>query len=829
MPSANGAPTREAQRLASKDFSAQVASLDEQRMISRSFLRQAVGDFDPEWINLPRLYQMRKDPMIQMGLHFCKFPLIRAKWHIDCEDPRIAAGVTEIIRKVYGPYTRVFLNMLDFGYQGGIKQFALGQIDGTFEDERGNQVKIWDDEMVRPLVLKPPLPLPPDYCTPKIEKGHFAGINSALGIAADAEQRTDEDRFIPAEWAIWTVNEFEEHFRNYFGYPRTGYAYRYWWSYWFRFHMEDRHFEMDADPALTISYPPGDSLGTNGQMTSNKQLALEIGNDLRGGATIAWPSDVHVDEQGRKTTAPLWHAEFLQGGENLEAFRNSAEYLDILKLRSVLVPEQALVEGKGGTSSRNVAATYGDIFRESLGQMGDDLDDYWNTYLIPQIVSANWGADAPACTKKTTGFEDEDLTLAGELVKLAFNADPNALPLDFRQILEIVHLPVMSVKEQKEREQQMQEQQMEEQKIAMEQAQAIAAEQPPPGQEQPPAQGLSIGGFRLPEATDPVIFLHQGEAKIQSTAPEWARIEADRRERNIDALTTRLQRELEVRYTAVIEMVASYIKDLGKSESSKLSLAFRRRSRVKKFLEVYNSTKDFVLNTVSPLDERVKSEVANMYHASGASQLIKLGQKLDNWDVTRDDIQQWAEDVVDLVLSDSDASLLEIHIRPWLEEQFEGGSYEFDPEPALKLSQKLRVKFLGYPRWMALRTARTEARRAYNNASLDVWELSGISRVRAYDGLGGVTGRTDETCLSRNGKIYSIEQARKEDASEHPNGTLGFVPIIDETVALIELSQTPTQPNAPHSDTVYVIDDDGNILSEQQIGRLLTEPANAGH
>ena len=36
-----------------------------------------------------------------------------------------------------------------------------------------------------------------------------------------------------------------------------------------------------------------------------------------------------------------------------------------MKLRSVWVPEQAFIEGEGGTSSRNVAAQMAEIFIES--------------------------------------------------------------------------------------------------------------------------------------------------------------------------------------------------------------------------------------------------------------------------------------------------------------------------------------------------------------------------------------------------------------------------------------------------------------------------------
>lgn len=821
------APTDEAKRLASKDFTKQVATLAEERIVNRTFLRNAIGEFDPENIPLNRRYQMRKDPMIQMGLHYRKFPLIRAKWHIECEDPKIAGAVTEIVRRVRASYIKVMLNKFDFGYQGAIKQFALGELFDTYEDQGGNPKPVWDDEMVKPLILEPPLPLPPEYVKVKVENGKFAGIDAMLGGGVE-----DKDKFVPPEWAIWATNEFEENFRNYYGYPLTGYAYRYWWSYWFRFHMEDRHFEMDADPALQIKYPKGTSPDENGNPKNNRDLALEIGNALRGGATIAWPSEPYYDEQGKPSAISLWEAEFLQGGENLGAFRESSEYLDVMKLRSTLVPEQALVEGKGGTSSRNAAATYTDIFNESLGQEAEDLDWLWNRYIIPQVVEANWGVDAPRATLITSGFEDEDLSLAHELIKLAFTVDPNALPIDFDELLVQARLPVLSAKEQKEREKLLEEyqaQKMQEQQEELAAQQEAGPEEGGEGGEQNSGQ-FSLAFPQADVADDKKLFtphlrLHQGEPKVASTAPEWAKIEHDRRESNLDVLAKRLQGTLQKRYEAMFNAVAEAIEasaksdaELSQMEDADLLLAFKDRTRVKAFLGFYNRVKDYAKKRTQPFEDVVHNEVASMYHASGAAELLRLGFDVDaeNWDVRNADLQEWATEIVDRMLSGTEATGLEIHIKPWLEEEFQGESYPFEPEPALSLAQKFRVHFMGYPRWMAQRTARTEARHAYNNAALDVWELSGIKQVRAYDGLGGVTGKTDPICLARNGKIYSIAEARREDAQEHPNGTLGFTPVIEETV--ITLDQRPMAERVFRSAVTYVMDSSGRILRE--------EPAN---
>ena len=80
---------------------------------------------------------------------------------------------------------------------------------------------------------------------------------------------------------------------------------------------------------------------------------------MRSGGVIALPSDVYEDANGRGTMRQ-WDIEFTKDAVNFEPFDKSFDYLDVQKLRSLWIPEQAFLEGKGGTSSRNVAAELGE-------------------------------------------------------------------------------------------------------------------------------------------------------------------------------------------------------------------------------------------------------------------------------------------------------------------------------------------------------------------------------------------------------------------------------------------------------------------------------------
>jgi hypothetical protein len=807
---ASSGATQDATRLAGGTYDERVlASMDQQRMVNEQQLLRTLGEYDPDNITHRDRRRMRQDPIIKMALWYSKAPMIRADWTMECEDPVIQAAMTEIYRNVHISLMKTALNCFDFGYQGAVKGFKLGKIEATYEDQDGNVKPCWDDPDVKPLVLGKLVPLPPETTRVHLKDGEFAGIDTPL--ATNGEPGSD-DATIPAEWCMWFTNEYEEEFNNYYGRARLDPSYRFWYSYWFAFHMRDRHAEADADPALQVWYPPGSYKDANGEVKTNRDAALEIGAKLRGGATIAWPSDVHVDEQGKLTTQPLWRAEFLKGGENLAAFNDLLTDLEISKLRACLVPEQALVESKHGTSSRNSAATFVDIFTQSLEQSAANIDDLVNKYLLRPVIEANWGKDAPQCLKKTTGFQEEDLTLPALLIQAAFTADPNALPLDFEEMCRKAGLPVFSKKEQKDRED-----------AAQEAKDAIAEMAPPPGAEQVPGDPVDDGSgvpaaLQAGQLTDGALLLHG--PKVDANAPDWARRAGRRRDVNVSALAERLRDVARSRYQDVFEAAAEAIADdadelsLGVSDAVSTLLG-KIRSRMRSKVDGYRR----------PLE----SELASVYHAAGAAELASLGLSSDSWDVGRQEVQDWARRRGGELITTMDETVVEKHIRPWLEKVLadpansphfieRGQGIAID---ALGLSAELTDRFQSYPQWMADRVVRSEARMGYNQSAADMWERVGVEQVTLFDGLGGRSGKSDAHCLDRNGKVVSVQQFRLEDEDEHPNGTLGAVPVT------VGVKIRPPAPGVVQtgevlaSQSIYAVTGDGLILSEAETGRLL--------
>ena len=441
---------------------------DVSRRLSLDLIYARIGQFDPDRITMEQRRQMRRDPMIQMGLHFTKTPLINAPYHFEGPDPKINAFVEQAYRPIHTALILACLNSLEWGYSPIVKRFKLQDVsDWTFETELGDTKKVWAAPSVQAVVWNQPVALPPLGARPLFtpDGSTFAGIKHDRLRQTDDPNNPDASRplEIPASHSLWITNEQEQNFGDWYGYPQTGYAFRYWGSYWYRWLLGDRHFETDADPPLVVRVPNeyvDDPDNPDGDPISALDLGVVIGEKLRDGSTIVFPSDHYTGEAGQisRLSPPKWDAAFLRGGENMKAFSDSFEYLDVMKLRAMMVPEQALVEGKGATSSRNVASVYGAIFAQAQAIRAQKLDELRNEYMIPDLVAQNF-SDPKPCKIVTTGFTNDDEQISEAILTAIANGHPEMLDLDYRTMAQSLGLPVLDPAAARARRQQLQQQQ----------------------------------------------------------------------------------------------------------------------------------------------------------------------------------------------------------------------------------------------------------------------------------------------------------------------------------------------------------------------------------
>ncbi len=448
--------------------------------------------FDVEKIPLSKLYQMRRDPMIGFALHYIIAPLIKAEWWIECEDAQVAAYLDNTLREILGRFIYQYCLSLSFGWQSIVQRFQLAQPDWTYQD--GDVTKdVWPEKNIDAIIYKPFVPLKPDFVEPVFTpSGEFNGMEySAIGnYGFPFQKKEKEDTLkIDVEHSLWIVNEKDSVFGSLWGYPRIGYAYRYWWTYWYNWALADRHFEKDADPPTIVYYPEDKGVNEEtGEVVDYRDVALQVGQDARSGSTVALPGTTVAGWDDRPTQLREWEIKYIEGAKNFEAFNQRFEYLDVLKLRSLWVPEQAFLEGKGGTSSRNVAHELIDAFLSSQAVLMREIDDVINTLLLPTIQRINFPDRKVRAKKRTKGFGSEDLEFVKQIIETVVTADPAKTPLNLRDGLERLGVPLLTPEDQAIKEQKLLEEQ------------ALAAPQPVPSVPGGPAEVSQTGFYiQMPE------------------------------------------------------------------------------------------------------------------------------------------------------------------------------------------------------------------------------------------------------------------------------------------------------------------------------------------
>lgn len=763
--------------------------------------------YDVTHIPIDVLKQMERDPMIAFGLHFSRTPIMRARWNIECERADIAAAIDRSLRPILPKLISQYSRSWNYGFSPIVKRFQLIQPDWTYVDlaKSEEELKVWDHGNVDFVTWKSFVSLP---CNPNIveprwtESGQFNGIRyngGSLPLPFRALDLNDKDKkLISLQHSLWATNEKATANESLWGYPRVGYAYRYWWSYWFRWALYDRFFERKADPPYVVYYPSQDgSYAGDGEAdkTSMKAIALSIGESARGGGAIAMPGETITGYDDRPTSMRQWEIKELEVKGDMSHFVETFEYLDIMKLRALLVPEQAFLEGKGGTSSRNVASEEIDVHKQGTAILSDEIDDHINRFVIPDLVAANFPDFKGECRKVTTGFAEADQSQLKEVIQLFLQADQGALQnVDIREVLDRAGMPLVSQAEIKRQEEKI--------KAELEEA------GPPPVE---PVAGKSAGVNEegLYVAPREVVRLSD-DASFTSRLPKSRHYEDKTVVSNARKLRDKWNKSYKDIYSDFADFVKDY-DDLDLAESK--DKAERMADRILKKWK-YNPEK--IETLLSSSNEYVKKIIEK----AGKRELKRIRTEAD-WSVDREDVAEFLDDRGAVYVKAVNDTVKD-EIRPFLANQIREG------KSSDEIASAIREHFADFPSWKADRLARTEVRDAYNFATLSAGEEAGIKIVQTIDAQLG-EDRSDADCIERNGEFMKIGDALSEVLKEHPNGTIEVRLTKRDNLSTEVVDEIEGQPDTgayfdEETDTIYFtenLSDDSKLMYLDQLGSIL--------
>lgn len=378
--------------------------------------------------------QMLMDNTVALCVSFVGNALLNAKREIVCKDPEKQRFFEAVFRK----FEREFVLQASVGIALG----SLGLVKKwRFETPQSTDYEappVWTGSAT-PYVVTGFDMVYPIGSSPQFDEKfqHFQGIQTA------------QDGVIDVFNSLWITFRRELAFGNYAGVGRLSYSYKPWWLKNFGTDLYVVAMQKDANRVVKMAYPPGkdDKSGK-----SNQVIALEIGDKVRSGATVAIPSDTYTtvgtDGEERPGSLPRWNIEFLQGAGNFDQFFTMQDNADKGICIGYIVPPQAMLQVTGGQlGSVTSAEDLSNLAISMIMRDAADLDIHVNKYVFPAISKANFPDGSAPVEVHTVGLDPDNRALLQEIIKAIIPTSADAKYFDMRAAMERLGFPLKTAEQ----------------------------------------------------------------------------------------------------------------------------------------------------------------------------------------------------------------------------------------------------------------------------------------------------------------------------------------------------------------------------------------------
>ncbi|MBN2003055.1 MAG: hypothetical protein JXA21_06830 [Anaerolineae bacterium] len=455
----------------------------------------------PVWVKLEMLY----DPVLAMASGFTGAMLVKAHREIKCADEDKRRFFEAVFRHWEHEFILQVNMAIALGAVGLIKRFAF-RVPRPLRPE---DPPVWTSNVI-PYIIEGFDAVHPLGSSPQFgEKGHiFQGMHTPDGK-------------VDVFFTLWLTLNQARVFGAYQGSGRLDNCYRDWWFKHFGGDMYIISLQKEADRVVQVDYPPGSD--ENG--VPYRDTAVTIGNQVRGGATVALPSEVYtmydpISGEERLSAVRKWALQFLEGSKSFDAFHELDDHHDRKMALGYLLPPQAVLDVTGGDLGGPTSADKLTRLAEELLLVdAADIDRHVNDYVFAPMERANFPEDSPPVTVETTGLAQTNLEQLFELVKLLLPSKPQYFNL--LDGLERLNMPVQDEDVIHAEEAQAQKQADLENRLA-----EVLAQQKTPAEDQPenvPATALAAEGPEgtpLPKWPDDV-DVPIGPEDVERAIREW--------------------------------------------------------------------------------------------------------------------------------------------------------------------------------------------------------------------------------------------------------------------------------------------------------------------
>lgn len=374
--------------------------------------------------------EMMKDELLALCIAFTGATLVKATREIHCADEKKRRFFEALFRSWEQEFILQANVGIALGSLGLVKNWRFVTPESVITDAP----PVWD-RSATPYVITGFDMLYPIGSEPKFD---------AQGKAFEGMYTPDGE--IDVFYSLWLTFRQELAFGAYKGVGRLEHCYKQWWLKNFATDLYVVALQKEANRVVESRYPPGKNPKS---AKSNQTIALEIGDKVRSGATVAMPSDVYetigLDGEARMSTIQKWALKFLEGSGNMGNFNDLDDHHDKKMALGYYLPPQAIMDVTGGdlggpTSADRLAG----MAEEFIMQDAADIDRQLNKYVFPPISRANFPSTSPKVIVKTVGLSSKFQTALIEIIKALVTQHPDAKFFDMRAAMERLEFPLKS-------------------------------------------------------------------------------------------------------------------------------------------------------------------------------------------------------------------------------------------------------------------------------------------------------------------------------------------------------------------------------------------------
>jgi len=312
---------------------------------------------------------IRKHPTISLARALVAASIMAGSWTVEQDDDveeEFGDEIKDFIRDQFEPVRELIIEnaikhgKIDFGWQPFETVFGLTE-EGLIGIEK-----------IKPLLQ--------DITTilTDIETGAFEGyLQSGNGRRVVLEARYVLHIAFGIEGTQWYGTSLLENARESLNQWREANA------------GAERYDAKVAGATWIVHFPIG-SNNVDGVLTDNAVIADTMLSALESSGSLTVPNAVAAHVKEMSNDNPMWKIELIEDkGGRQPTFVDRLKYLDALLVRSLEMPERAILEGQFGTKAE--AGTHGDIVIMNVTQWDQHIANEVNSQPVNEVLEQNFG------------------------------------------------------------------------------------------------------------------------------------------------------------------------------------------------------------------------------------------------------------------------------------------------------------------------------------------------------------------------------------------------------------------------------------------------------